>query len=210
MKRLAIAASLVLAACTSNPVPVPAPPPVPVPRVPPPPPREAPRPPKHEEAPPPQQSDGPLTRKLAGAYMDGEETELRKRLRGSGLRIARLGDVLVIDMSDDFLFDQRFSGVSWNASGALAAIAEVIQQYDRTLVQIGGYTDTSGSPDANMRASATRAKIIADMLVRDGVDAERISAQGYGEAHLLIPTGDNVNEPRNRRVEIRIVPKIEA
>jgi len=211
MKKLAILAALMLAACTAKPVDT-APPPMadapPAMPAQPAPPHAAPAPPKRETAAPAQQ--GPLTAKLAGAYMDGQESELRKRLTGTGLRIARLGDAITIDMRDDFLFDDNRSEVSWEASGALNAIATVLAQYDRTSVQIASYTDTSGSADSNQHISEMRASIIADVLARDGVAPGRIDAKGFGETHLLVPTGDNVNQPRNRRIEIRIVPKIEA
>jgi outer membrane protein OmpA-like peptidoglycan-associated protein len=142
--------------------------------------------------------------------MDGQETELRHRLRGSGLRIARIGDTISIDIPVSFLFDDHLKGVSWDGSGALSALASVLQQYDRTVVQIASYTDTTGSAQANRHASDVRAKIVADVLIRDGVAPDRLSARGYGETHLLVPTGDNVNQPRNRRIEIRIVPKIQT
>ena len=51
---------------------------------------------------------------------------------------------------------------------------------------------------------------MADELVNDGINPARISPRGYGETHLRIPTGDNVSEPRNRRVEIRILPHVAA
>jgi outer membrane protein OmpA-like peptidoglycan-associated protein len=212
MKKLAILAALLLAGCTAKPVNV-EPPPVaeapPAPSAPAAPPHAAPPPPvKHEQAPP--LAQGPLTAKLAGAYMDGEETELRKRLSGSGLHIARIGDAIAIDMQDDFLFDNSPSEVSWEASGALSAIASVLAQYDHTLIEVGSYTDTAGSADSNLRVSQLRAKIIADVLAHDGVAETRITAKGFGETHLLVPTGGNVGQKRNRRVQIRIVPKIEA
>lgn len=142
--------------------------------------------------------------------MDGQEAELRKHLRGSGLRIARIGDSISINIPASFLFDDHLKGVSWNGSSVLSALATVLQQYDRTTVEIASYTDTTGSAEANQRASEARAKVVADVLARDGVPPDRISAKGYGETRPLVPTGDNVNQPRNRRVEIRIVPKIET
>lgn len=216
MRKIAIltASALLLGACATKTVqpPPPAPPPPPPPHkvAPPPHPHQAARPEKHEPPPQPYEVQGPLTRKLAGAYMDGQEAELRKRLRGSGLRIARIGDNLSIIIPVNFLFDDRLKGVTWDGSGALSALASVIQQYDRTIVEIGSYTDTTGSAQANQHASDVRAKIVADVLMRDGVAPDRISARGFGETRLLVPTGDNVNQPRNRRIEIRIVPKIQA
>jgi outer membrane protein OmpA-like peptidoglycan-associated protein len=75
-------------------------------------------------------------------------------------------------------------------------------QYTR--IEVNGYTDTSGTPQYNQRLSVRRAQAVAAELVRDGVPRNAISIQGFGETHLLVPTGPNVREPQNRRVEIII------
>jgi OOP family OmpA-OmpF porin len=71
-----------------------------------------------------------------------------------------------------------------------------------TTIDVNGYTDTSGTPDYNMGLSWRRAKAVATQLVADGVPASEIQTQGFGETHLLVPTGPGVREPQNRRVEI--------
>ena len=65
-----------------------------------------------------------------------------------------------------------------------------------------GHTDTSGPESYNMALSLRRANAVKDALVRDGVPAQAIVAIGKGEAQPLMPTGDGVREPQNRRVEI--------
>ena len=75
-------------------------------------------------------------------------------------------------------------------------------QYTR--IAVNGYTDTSGTPGYNQKLSIRRADAVAGELVRDGVPRNVISIQGFGETHLLVPTGANVREPQNRRVEIVI------
>ncbi len=75
-------------------------------------------------------------------------------------------------------------------------------QYTR--IEVNGYTDTSGTPQYNQRLSVRRAQAVAAELVADGVPRNAISIQGFGETHLLVPTGANVREPQNRRVEIII------
>jgi len=56
----------------------------------------------------------------------------------------------------------------------------------------------------NDRLSLARAGRMRDMLIERGVPAERIQARGRGERELLVPTEDQVREPRNRRVEINV------
>jgi outer membrane protein OmpA-like peptidoglycan-associated protein len=73
-------------------------------------------------------------------------------------------------------------------------------QYTR--IEVNGYTDTSGTPQYNMGLSMRRAGAVKAELIRDGVPAAAITTQGFGETHLLVPTGPGVREPQNRRVEI--------
>jgi outer membrane protein OmpA-like peptidoglycan-associated protein len=81
-----------------------------------------------------------------------------------------------------------------------AATASRSVQYTR--IEVNGYTDTSGTPRYNHDLSVRRAQAVASELVRNGVPAGAITIQGFGETHLLVPTGDGVREPQNRRVEI--------
>jgi outer membrane protein OmpA-like peptidoglycan-associated protein len=67
-----------------------------------------------------------------------------------------------------------------------------------------GHTDTVGSMGYNDQLSLARAERMREMMVELGIPAERIEARGRGERELLIPTGDDVREPRNRRVEINV------
>ena len=71
-------------------------------------------------------------------------------------------------------------------------------------VLVIGHTDTMGDADANDALSAQRADRVKGFLVGIGIPAERIRTGGRGERELLVPTDDNVDEPRNRRVEINV------
>jgi OmpA-OmpF porin, OOP family len=73
-----------------------------------------------------------------------------------------------------------------------------------TQIEVNGYTDTSGSAKYNQGLSVRRAQAVAVELVKDGVPKNAIAIQGFGQTHLLVPTGDGVREPQNRRVEIII------
>ena len=67
-----------------------------------------------------------------------------------------------------------------------------------------GHTDTIGGVQYNDRLSLARAGRMRDMLIERGVPADRIQVRGRGERELLVPTEDQVREPRNRRVEINV------
>ena len=73
-----------------------------------------------------------------------------------------------------------------------------------TQLEVNGYTDTSGTARYNQGLSVRRANAVAAELVKDGVPKSAIAIQGFGETHLLVPTGQGVREPQNRRVEIII------
>lgn len=71
-------------------------------------------------------------------------------------------------------------------------------------VLVIGHTDTVGDGETNDRLSAQRAERVKGYLVEIGIPRERIRTAGRGERELLVPTPDNVEEPRNRRVEIDV------
>ena len=156
--------------------------------------------------PPPQTvTAGPLTSAGVGRYMDALERDLRLRLRGSGVAVARRAD----DMLLTFPNAKLFAGEALTPSGLslLESVAQALRPYDRTLVQVNGYTDTAGNPERNLDVSQRRAASTGDALTQSGIAAARIEVHGFGGTSLKVVTGDHVNEPRNRRIEIRIVPR---
>jgi outer membrane protein OmpA-like peptidoglycan-associated protein len=71
-------------------------------------------------------------------------------------------------------------------------------------IQVIGHTDTVGNLAFNDKLSLARAERVRDMLVGLGIESQRIQSAGRGKRELLVPTDDNVAEPRNRRVEISV------
>jgi outer membrane protein OmpA-like peptidoglycan-associated protein len=69
-------------------------------------------------------------------------------------------------------------------------------------IAVVGHTDRVGSDQSNDALSLRRAGLVRGELIKRGVAAENIQASGRGEREPLVPTADNVAEPRNRRVEI--------
>jgi outer membrane protein OmpA-like peptidoglycan-associated protein len=147
---------------------------------------------------------GPLAPAGVGRYMDGIETDLRRILRG--VPVARPGDLIALNLRDDALF-RKGGGLSDDGRDVLKQLAAALRHYDHTLIQVNGYTDTRDTPDEALKLSQKRADEVAGELRTDGVDMHRLTAQGFGRTHLKIATGEGVSEARNRRIEIRIVPK---
>jgi len=71
-------------------------------------------------------------------------------------------------------------------------------------VLVIGHTDTRGEELANDELSAQRAERVKGFLIGIGIPGERIRTSGRGERELLVPTADEVDEPKNRRVEINV------
>jgi len=99
-------------------------------------------------------------------------------------------------------FDWDMYNLTPRAVNVISQAAEDSKAAQITKIDVSGYTDTSGTPVYNIGLSWRRAKSVAAQLVADGVSASEIETQGYGETHLLVPTGPGVREPQNRRVEI--------
>ncbi len=101
-------------------------------------------------------------------------------------------------------FDWDKATLTDRARQIIREAAENSTHVQFTQIEVNGYTDTSGTPQYNMGLSIRRANAVAAELVRDGVPRNAISIHGFGQTHLLVPTGPGVREPQNRRVEIII------
>jgi OmpA-OmpF porin, OOP family len=101
-------------------------------------------------------------------------------------------------------FDWDRADLTGRARQIIREAAENSTRVQYTRIEVNGYTDTSGSPQYNMGLSISRANAVKAELIKDGVPANAITTQGFGETHLLVPTGQGVREPQNRRVEIII------
>jgi long-chain fatty acid transport protein len=99
-------------------------------------------------------------------------------------------------------FNWNKADLTPRATQIVAEAAQASRITHVTSLNVNGYTDTSGSPAYNMKLSYRRADNVAAQLVSDGVPKSDIVIKGFGETHLLVPTGPGVREPQNRRVEI--------
>jgi outer membrane protein OmpA-like peptidoglycan-associated protein len=86
----------------------------------------------------------------------------------------------------------------------LQRILDTLKQRPLPDVYVIGHTDTVGEYRTNDRLSGQRAETVKGFLVGIGIPAERIQTAGRGERELIIPTGDDTDEPLNRRVEINV------
>lgn len=102
----------------------------------------------------------------------------------------------------DVLFASNSAAVDATYHDEIASVAEFMKKHPEGKVEISGHTSAKGDADYNMALSTRRAKAVADVLVQEfGVNADRVSYQGYGESQLL-DTADTEEAARmNRRIE---------
>jgi outer membrane protein OmpA-like peptidoglycan-associated protein len=86
----------------------------------------------------------------------------------------------------------------------LPKIISMIKSRESVDISVVGHCDTVGDDAYNLRLSRRRAVVVAKILIKNGVDPEALEITSHGKRRPLIPTGDNVREPRNRRVEVTV------
>ena len=89
----------------------------------------------------------------------------------------------------------------------LANVAAIMKAFPAVEIKVGGYTDNVGKPESNMKLSDARAKTVMGELVKLGVEAKRMSAEGYGQDN---PVGDNATDEgkaQNRRIDLSVRAK---
>lgn len=86
----------------------------------------------------------------------------------------------------------------------MAAVLSDIKQVPAPELMVIGHTDSVGSDEVNDPLSLKRAEVIKELLAASGVQTLRMEAVGRGKRDPLVPVGDNVAEPKNRRVELRL------
>jgi outer membrane protein OmpA-like peptidoglycan-associated protein len=84
----------------------------------------------------------------------------------------------------------------------LPEILSLVNKREFYEISIIGHTDTTGSDEYNMKLSSARAESVRDALLPHGIRSDKMELRYHGKRDPLIPTGDNVREPRNRRVEV--------
>jgi outer membrane protein OmpA-like peptidoglycan-associated protein len=86
-------------------------------------------------------------------------------------------------------------------------VAEILKAYPKVKVKIGGYTDNTGDPDANLKLSQDRATNVMNQLVVLGVAADRLSAEGYGQQYPVADNSTDAGRQQNRRIAMRVTEK---
>ncbi len=101
-------------------------------------------------------------------------------------------------------FQKGSKELTAESQALIPEVVATIRERRSVDTSVVGHTDTVGSNEANMRLSRERAAIIATLLTAAGIDPVVLETASHGERNPLVPTADEVSEPRNRRVEITV------
>lgn len=152
------------------------------------------------------QQDAALTPESVGYFMDVHEAHLRRVVAGSPITLRRSGNVFLLTLPGEASFGSGSSSLKPGIEAGLAAVAEVLAEFDKTLVVVHGHTDTRGDEDFNQTLSERRALAVARQLLANGVGDHRLASIGHGETMPHTDEGTEEARARNRRIEITIEP----
>jgi outer membrane protein OmpA-like peptidoglycan-associated protein len=149
---------------------------------------------------------GALAGGAVGKYMDNQEAKLREKLQGTGVSVTRNGDTLVLNMPGNVTFATGSADLNASFFSVLESVALVLKEYDKTIIDVAGHTDSVGSEQSNQLLSERRANAVAEFLVSQGVARNRIEAKGYGESYPIADNNTPEGRQLNRRVELALIP----
>ena len=149
---------------------------------------------------------GVLTGAAIGSYQDRQEAALRAQLQSSGVSVTRVGNDIILNMPSNVTFEVARSEISAEFYPVLNSVGAVLREYNQSLVDVIGHTDSDGSEVSNQKLSLDRANSVTLYLLGQQVDPRRLYALGSGEANPIAPNNTKAGKAQNRRVEIRIVP----
>jgi outer membrane protein OmpA-like peptidoglycan-associated protein len=143
-----------------------------------------------------------------GAQKDKQIRELREETAGSGIDVSESDDgrSILVNLPEGVTFDTASYTLKPQFRQTLDRVADNLERYPDSLVDVYGHTDAVGSEAYNQTLSENRAQTVASYLTTQGVASARLRSQGFGETMPIADNGTEEGRARNRRVEIKIVP----
>lgn len=149
---------------------------------------------------------GGLTGAAVGHYMDQQEAELRAQLQSTGVSVTRVGNQIILNMPSNITFDTDSAAVQSGFSQTLVSVGLVLKKFNKTIVDVYGHTDDTGTEAHNQDLSQRRAVAVATVLANQGIDQRRFYIEGKGESDPIASNATESGRQQNRRVEIQISP----
>lgn len=144
-----------------------------------------------------------------GAYLDAQQRELEKNLEGTGATVTNTGEELLVSLPSGVTFGFDSAEIQPRFFEPLAKVAGTLTEYESSLIDIVGHTDSVGSEAYNDDLSQRRANSVAGFLTSRGVIRERVIAIGEGESQPIASNETEAGRAENRRVELKITPLTE-
>jgi outer membrane protein OmpA-like peptidoglycan-associated protein len=142
----------------------------------------------------------------AGYYMDKQEDKLRAQLQSTGVSVTRNADKIILNMPGNITFASNSSNISADFYQVLDSVALVINEFEKTYVDVYGYTDSTGSAAYNQTLSKARTSSVASYLISQKVTPQRVVTRGMGESQPIASNDTPEGRTLNRRVEIVLIP----
>ncbi|MFP5441045.1 MAG: OmpA family protein [Gammaproteobacteria bacterium] len=149
---------------------------------------------------------GAIAGGAVGNYMDRQEAKLRQQLQGSGVSVVRDGDNITLVMPGNITFASGKNEIQSNFFDVLSSVAQVLKEFDQTVLEVAGHTDSDGSESSNLTLSQARADSVANYLRGKNIKPERLTTIGYGEARPVASNDTPAGKEQNRRVELTLLP----
>lgn len=149
---------------------------------------------------------GALAGGSIGYYMDRQEMKLRQELEGTGVSVYRDGDNITLNMPGNITFATNSADLNSQFYGVLTSVSKVMTEFDQTVVEVAGHTDSTGTNAYNQSLSERRASSVAQYLRTQGIMDQRLITIGLGEDMPVADNSTNSGRQLNRRVEITMVP----
>ena len=149
---------------------------------------------------------GGLGGAAVGSYMDKQEDELRKQLQDTGVSVTRSGNDLILNMPGNITFATGSAELNPNFNNVLDSVILVLNKFNQTLIETAGHTDSVGSAQFNQTLSYNRARSVANYLVDNGINVDRVLSIGHGEERPVASNSTPQGRQLNRRVELTLIP----
>jgi outer membrane protein OmpA-like peptidoglycan-associated protein len=149
---------------------------------------------------------GALVGGSVGYYQDKQEAKLRQQMAGTGVDVVRKGDNITLDMPGGVTFAFDSANLNSQFYPVLDKVATTLAEFDKTVIEVAGHTDSVGTAAYNQQLSERRANSVAAYLASRGVSQSRMVTIGAGKDHPIASNDTEEGRAQNRRVEITIVP----
>jgi outer membrane protein OmpA-like peptidoglycan-associated protein len=149
---------------------------------------------------------GALAGAGVGTYMDRQQAKLRAELEGTGVSVTRIGDNITLNMPGNITFATNSADLNANFYEVLNSVSTVLDEFDQTVVEVAGHTDSTGETAYNQALSERRAQAVVAYLGTRSVLTERMIPIGVGETRPIASNDTDAGRQQNRRVELTLVP----